>query len=79
MHSNDGIGPINCFSHGSHQRPRQDRLLRLTLWERKDQTTMRIALYARVSTQRQTQTQTIEQQLDRLQHHVHTSGWPLPL
>jgi site-specific DNA recombinase len=40
---------------------------------------MRIALYARVSTQRQTQTQTIEQQLDRLQHHVHTSGWPLPL
>jgi site-specific DNA recombinase len=40
---------------------------------------MRIALYARVSTQRQTQTQTIEQQLDRLRHHVHTSGWPLPL
>lgn len=40
---------------------------------------MRIALYARVSTQRQTQMQTIEQQLNRLQHHVHTSGWSLPL
>ena len=28
---------------------------------------MRIAIYVRVSTQRQAQTQTIEQQLDRLQ------------
>lgn len=40
---------------------------------------MRIALYARVSTQRQAQMQTIEQQLNRLQHHVHTSGWSVPV
>lgn len=36
---------------------------------------MRVALYVRVSTQRQAQAQTIEQQLTRLQLHVHTQGW----
>jgi DNA invertase Pin-like site-specific DNA recombinase len=36
---------------------------------------MRIALYARVSTQRQNQMQTIEQQLERLQEHVQQHGW----
>jgi site-specific DNA recombinase len=36
---------------------------------------MRIAVYARVSTQRQTQMQTIEQQLERLQAHFQTQGW----
>ena len=36
---------------------------------------MRIAVYARVSTQRQTQMQTIEQQLERLQAHFQTHGW----
>lgn len=36
---------------------------------------MRVALYARVSTQRQAQTQTIEQQLDRLRRHAQEQGW----
>jgi site-specific DNA recombinase len=35
---------------------------------------MRVALYARVSTSRQAQAQTIEQQLERLQAHVHAQG-----
>jgi site-specific DNA recombinase len=39
---------------------------------------MEIALYVRVSTSRQQQTQTIEQQIDRLQAHVATQpGWHL--
>src|SRR5258708_32853914 len=36
---------------------------------------MRRAVYARVSTQRQTQMQTIEQQLERLQAHFRLHGW----
>ena len=36
---------------------------------------MRIAIYVRVSTRRQAQTQTIEQQLDRLQSHLQSQGW----
>jgi site-specific DNA recombinase len=36
---------------------------------------MSIAIYARVSTQRQAQAQTIEQQLDRLHAHVAAQGW----
>ncbi|MBO0697457.1 MAG: recombinase family protein [Zavarzinella sp.] len=39
---------------------------------------MRIAIYVRVSTQRQAQTQTIDQQLDRLRRVAAESGWPLP-
>lgn len=38
---------------------------------------MSLAIYVRVSTQRQAQTQTIEQQLDRLQTYVHNQGWNL--
>ncbi len=38
---------------------------------------MRVAIYARVSTQRQTQAQTIEQQLARLQAYVQEQGWEL--
>lgn len=37
---------------------------------------MRVALYVRVSTQQQVQTQTIEQQLDRLRAHCQMQGWP---
>jgi site-specific DNA recombinase len=39
---------------------------------------MRIAVYARVSTYNQTQTQTIEQQLERLRAQVVAQGWQLP-
>ena len=36
---------------------------------------MRVALYARVSTQRQAQQQTIEQQLSRLEAYARQQGW----
>jgi site-specific DNA recombinase len=39
---------------------------------------MRIAIYARVSTQHQAQAQTIEQQLERLIMYVQQQGWVLP-
>jgi len=38
---------------------------------------MKVALYTRVSTLRQQQSQTIEQQLERLQSHVLEQGWEL--
>jgi len=38
---------------------------------------MKIAIYARVSTLRQQQSQSIEQQLDRLQVHIQEQGWEL--
>src|SRR5712691_12968921 len=37
---------------------------------------MKVAMYVRVSTQRQAQTQTIEQQIDLLRRHSQTHGWP---
>lgn len=37
---------------------------------------MKIAVYVRVSGHRQVQTQTIEQQLERLQRHCESQGWP---
>ena len=39
---------------------------------------MSIAIYVRVSTQRQAQTQTIDQQLDRLRAVAAERGWPVP-
>ena len=36
---------------------------------------MRVALYARVSTQRQAQADGVVQQLDRLQTHALAQGW----
>ena len=39
--------------------------------------TLRVAIYARVSTSHQTQAQTIDQQLDRLQAYVRDQGWQL--
>jgi site-specific DNA recombinase len=38
---------------------------------------MQVAAYARVSTQRQAQAQTTEQQLDRLRAHAQAQGWSL--
>ena len=40
---------------------------------------MRVALYARVSTQRQAQAQTVEQQIERLASHARQQGWEVPL
>jgi DNA invertase Pin-like site-specific DNA recombinase len=39
---------------------------------------MRVAIYARVSTQHQVQAQTIEQQLERLMVYIKQQGWKLP-
>jgi predicted site-specific integrase-resolvase len=38
---------------------------------------MAVALYARVSTHRQQQAQTIEQQIERLQSHATAQGWEI--
>ncbi len=38
---------------------------------------MRVAIYARVSTQRQAQTQTTDQQISRLRAHVKAQYWTL--
>jgi len=38
---------------------------------------MKVALYARVSTNRQALTQSIDQQLDRLRQHVVSQGWTI--
>jgi site-specific DNA recombinase len=38
---------------------------------------MNVAAYARVSTQRQAEEQTITQQIERLQAEAHTEGWTL--
>jgi site-specific DNA recombinase len=39
---------------------------------------MRVAAYVRVSTQRQAQTQSLAQQLERIQAHCQQQGWNLP-
>jgi len=39
---------------------------------------MRIAVYVRVSTRNQAESQTIEQQLERLRAHLQAQGWTLP-
>ncbi len=39
---------------------------------------MRIAIYGRISTQRQAQTHTIEQQIERLRAPIESQGWQLP-
>jgi site-specific DNA recombinase len=39
---------------------------------------MRVAVYVRVSTLRQAQTQTIEEQLERLRAYSEAQGWALP-
>src|SRR4051794_14130344 len=44
---------------------------------RRRRATMRVAVYARVSTQRQAQARTTDQQLDRLRAHAEGQGWSL--
>jgi site-specific DNA recombinase len=39
---------------------------------------MRVALYVRVSPQRQAQTQSLEQQLERLHTYAVQQGWSVP-
>ena len=39
---------------------------------------MSIAIYVRVSTQRQAEAQTIDEQIERLREHARDRGWALP-
>src|SRR6266478_4714156 len=68
-----GIRPTSCWCAGRPCSParsaRRHRSCRRCL--------MRVAVYARVSTARQAQAQTIEQQLDRLRAAVAGRGWEL--
>src|SRR5579863_9270341 len=66
MLSSAGIGPINLLSGG---------LVDKTLYRLIRRNTMKIALYARVSSAHQAQTQTIEEQLHRLHTYCQTQQW----
>lgn len=68
MHNIAGIVLINPFSSGLD-------LFRVSPSNRRKP--MRVALYARVSSSHQVQTQTIEQQLERLQEHCQQQRWPV--
>src|SRR4051794_11092105 len=76
----DGTARTNCSWSGPRLSPRRGGPSRRIPRRRsiRRRTSMRIAIYVRVSTQRQAQTQTIEQQIDRLRAHLQTQGWPLP-
>src|SRR5258707_1131986 len=67
----DGIGVTSILSSGV-QRFRRTIPRNLSLRRSK----MRVAVYVRVSTQRQAQAQTIEQQLDRLREYSRSQRWP---
>src|SRR5215212_7607584 len=75
-----GTARTNCSWNGPRPRPRRgspSRRIprrRSIRWSK----SMRIAIYVRVSTQRQAQAQTIDQQIDRLRTHLGAQGWQLP-
>ena len=73
MANDDGMLPTNAYCNGL--RPKLPAQRRCQPCRRMD---MQIAIYARVSTARQQQMQTIEQQIERLRAHSATqSGWQL--
>src|SRR5215471_15186111 len=76
MQSGGGIRPTNISWDGLYRASRFPLYcLRFALpQERRGE--MRTAIYVRVSTNRQTQAQTIEQQLERLQKHLELQGEP---
>src|SRR3954468_1692383 len=76
----DGTARINCSWSGPRPGPLRGSPPRPIPRRRsiRGRISMRIAIYVRVSTQRQAQTQTIEQQIDRLRAHLQAQGWPVP-
>src|SRR5262245_9359603 len=78
--SDDGTARTNCSWSGPRPGPRRGhpshRIPRRRSPRRR--ISMRIAIYVRVSTQRQAQAQTIEQQIERLRTYLQGQGWPLP-
>src|ERR687885_2019191 len=75
MDSSAGIEPISTSCDGRNRRTRWNRPPRPQ--HRRCSMTLRVAIYARVSTLHQAQAQTIDQQLERLQAYVHDHGWQL--
>src|SRR3954451_4060579 len=74
--SEGGTAPTSCSCRPPPRiQARSAAALRRVLPRR---AAMRVAAYARVSTQRQAQAQTTEQQLERLRAHAATRGWALP-
>src|SRR6266496_2810710 len=73
MASAAGTRPTSCWCAGRPSNP--TGLARWRRWRRR--CLMRVAVYARVSTPRQAQAQSIEQQLDRLRTAVAEHGWTL--
>jgi site-specific DNA recombinase len=71
MRRGDGIELTNSCCNGV-----ESQSLALTSNRDDRSISMNTAVYVRVSTQRQTQTQTIEQQLDRLRTYHEAQGWP---
>jgi len=78
--NDDGTARTNCSWSGPRPGPLQVSPSRLIARRRstRRRISIRIAIYVRVSTQRQAQTQTIEQQPDRLRAHLQAQGLPLP-
>src|ERR1700760_4441613 len=75
MRSGGGIRPTNISSPGRRRASRyRPRRLGLALQQKEKQGMKTTAIYVRVSTDRQTQAQTIEQQLERLKAHLETQG-----
>src|SRR5215831_3034584 len=72
-----GIAPTSAFCDGEVAPHRQSPWIQGPVIHRRRRCGMRVAVYVRVSTQRQAQTQTIEQQLERLYAHIQAQGWPL--
>src|SRR4029079_18413345 len=80
MGNDDGTARTNCSWSGPRPASRRGSPSRLIPCRRstRRRTSMIIAIYVRVSAQRQAQTQTIEQQIDRLRTHLQAPGLPLP-
>src|SRR3712207_256451 len=73
----DGIGPTRTCCPGRGCRPSRPPARRAA--PARGRRAMRVALYARVSTQRQAQAQTVEQQIERLVAHACQQGWDVSL
>src|SRR2546426_12788896 len=72
-----GIAPTSAFCDGAGAPPRQSPWAQGPVIHRRRRCMMRVAVYVRVSPQRQAQTQTIEPQRERFYAHLHTQGWQL--
>src|SRR4029453_9371166 len=77
MEWNAGIEPISPSSNGRGQHNKQRVTSQWFPLNQQRSQIMQVAVYVRVSTQRQVQSQSIEQQLERLRNHIEQKGWVL--